>query len=92
MHHVKLYMRFEPPTRNYLPSALKAPNIITYLKYIRRRSMLLRVASSQNANCISSEYFNSCNAGEQANLSIGGGPHMRISVSGPGAGMCAETI
>ena len=41
---------------------------------------------------MSSEKPNASSAGRHANLSMGGGPHMRIRVSSPGAGMFADTI
>lgn len=41
---------------------------------------------------MSSENPNASSAGTQANLSIGGGPHMRTRVSAPGGGMCFSTI
>ncbi len=41
---------------------------------------------------MSSENPKASNAGTQANLSMGGGPHMRMRVSAPGAGMCSATI
>lgn len=39
-----------------------------------------------------SENPNASSAGRHANLSMGGGPHMRIRVSAPGSGMCSDTI
>lgn len=41
---------------------------------------------------MSSENPKASNAGTQANLSMGGGPHMRMRVSAAGAGMCSATI
>lgn len=41
---------------------------------------------------MSSEKPNASNAGRQANLSMGGGPHMRMRVSAPGPGRCSDTI
>lgn len=41
---------------------------------------------------MSSENPNASSAGTQANLSIGGGPHIRMRVSSPGGGMCFPTI
>lgn len=58
----------------------------------RLENRVCKKSAVYREKCMSSEKPNASSAGRHANLSMGGGPHMRIRVSSPGAGMFADTI